>query len=345
MDIMGRKRSNDPFRGITLDKRWKWWIYRPYLGRGKRGKPVKLAPEGAADSEILAAKERYLNPPVTTFRRLSADYIQSGEFKQKAPSTQKEYVKYHNQLCALKMTDGYVLGDYDHDEVTTPMLRNYMDSFIGGDGGLLDGAVLANRQISYITTVYRWGKQRGKCKENPAKDIDKHTEKHRDYYVTNAEYLFAAYLPGPQQMALCLELAYLCRLRANEVFNLVEAQIIDVGIHVNRLKGSKSQIIGWTPRLRHVVDQCLCLPGPSFIDKNAAPLVHMNGKKIKYEWYKTEWRRKYRPYLIGGNWSIHDLKHKGVTDFEGDKHKATGDWSPNMVKVYNQEIEVVGATK
>ena len=56
----------------------------------------------------------------------------------------------------------------------------------------------------------------------------------------------APYLP------LVMELGYLCRLRGIETLNLTEAQETPDGIRTNRRKGSRDNVVAWSPRLRAV---------------------------------------------------------------------------------------------
>jgi hypothetical protein len=42
---------------------------------------------------------------------------------------------------------------------------------------------------------------------------------------------------------------------------------------------------------------------------------------------------------------FHDLKAKGVSDFEGDKWQASGHMSPRMVTVYHRKIDRVASTR
>ena len=45
-------------------------------------------------------------------------------------------------------------------------------------------------------------------------------------------------------------MAYLCRLRAIEVVTLRESAASETGLLTNRRKGSRDNIVAWTPRLR-----------------------------------------------------------------------------------------------
>lgn len=47
-----------------------------------------------------------------------------------------------------------------------------------------------------------------------------------------------------------MELAYLCRLRGIEVVTLTDENELESGILTNRRKGSRDNIVRWTPRLR-----------------------------------------------------------------------------------------------
>lgn len=346
---MGRKRKHDPFRDVYLDKGW-GWHYRPYLGKGKRGKAVWLAAPDAPPSDVLAAKDRVTNPLADSFEVLSSEYLESKKFKQRKPKTQKGYLACHNHLVKMPMDDGRRFGQLSFRDITPVLMREYMDQFIGPEGELLPGSAFANRNVSYVNTVFRWARQYGKTPrgcENPCAGIDKHRIPHRDYYVPDEDYYHALML-GARYIRLLMELCYLCRARVDEATGFTEANLLDDGLYLERQKGSKTQIIAYTPRLQATLAACRALPGPRNIDPAKNYLLHdARGERLTYECIKSAWARTKKKLVAGGTkpFRLHDLKHKGVSDFEGDKHKATGDWSRNMVKVYDQSVEVIEATR
>lgn len=348
---MGRKRRNDPMRDIYPDKRWGYWVWRPYLGKGKRGKAQKLVPLTEPESAALRARER-LEQPQNTFRWLSEGYLQSAWLRQKKPDTQTSYKRYHRQLCKLKMTDGRTFGDYLHTEVTGILLRQYLDSFIGDDGELLPGAVLANRHFAYIQTVYSWARNYGHTHTDPCRGIKKLKEKPKRDYVRDDDYYHALFMPGPEYMPFVMELAYLCRARKSveilkiKLFDDGESPFVSPeGVLLRRGKGSKTQLIRWTPRLKAVVEQCKRLYGV----RSAVYLIHgPTGRKIGLSTLNKAWQQRMKDMVANGGkrFTLHSLKAKGVTDFEGDKHAATGDKSKAMVSVYDRTpVEAIESTK
>lgn len=346
---MGRKRKNDPFRDVYRDERWGWY-YRPYLGKGKRGKAQWLAKPEAPPAEALAEKDKIINPPADSFESLSGEYLKSKHFKQRKPKTQTGYLESHNYLVKMPMSDGRRFGQLTCRDIDTILMREYMDQFIGGKGELLPGAAFANRNLSYVNTVFRWAKQYGKVPkgyENPCVGVDKHKIPHRDYYVPDIDY-YHAMMAGQMYIQIVMELCYLCRARVDEALEFTEANLLEEGLYLERQKGSKTQIIAYTPRLKAVLAACKALPGPKNIDPAKNYLLHdSRGQRLTYECIKSNWARTKAKLKAGGTkpFKLHDLKHKGVTDFEGDKYKATGDWSRSMVKVYDQSVEVIEATR
>ncbi len=158
-----------------------------------------------------------------------------------------------------------------------------------------------------------------------------------------------------------MEFAYLCRLRRGEVIGpdirdvseenplkyegLQRKHIVDEGLHVFRGKGSKEQIIGWTPRLRKAVRNALVMP--SIV--GSVYLLHDNkGQKIRKKVFERAFRLAMKQAVKEEGiepFHYHDLKAKGVSDFDGDKMKASGHKSLKMVAVYDRKLEIVDSTK
>jgi hypothetical protein len=77
------------------------------------------------------------------------------------------------------------------------------------------------------------------------------------------------------------------------------------------------------------------------------PIVN-NGKgsNIRVERFKTAWQRLMKKVVLQGikRFTFQDLKAKGVSDFEGDKKKASGHKSDRMVDVYDRKITEIEST-
>lgn len=61
----------------------------------------------------------------------------------------------------------------------------------------------------------------------------------------------------PAYMWIVMELAYLCRLRGIEAVTLTDANALEEGVMTNRRKGSRNNIVCWTPRLRYAWDMAV----------------------------------------------------------------------------------------
>ena len=69
---------------------------------------------------------------------------------------------------------------------------------------------------------------------------------------------------------------------------------------------------------------------------------------MRMETFRTAWGRLMTKALAQGlkeRFTFHDLKAKGVSDFEGDKRRAAGHRSVQMAEVYDSRTDVVEPTK
>ena len=73
-----------------------------------------------------------------------------------------------------------------------------------------------------------------------------------------------------------------------------------------------------------------------------------HGQKINDSTFKSAWQRLMRRAREKGlevRFTFHDLKAKGVSDFDGDKKLASGHRADSMVDVHDRNPGVVDATK
>ena len=78
-------------------------------------------------------------------------------------------------------------------------------------------------------------------------------------------------------------------------------------------------------------------------------LLHdAKGQPINLSSFRTAWNRLMSMALEKGlkeRFTFHDLKAKGVSDFDGPKQLAAGYKSARMAEVYNRKPEKVPSTK
>lgn len=152
---------------------------------------------------------------------------------------------------------------------------------------------------------------------------------------------------------------YLCRLRPIEVSTLTDANRTDLGVMTNRRKGSRDNIVRWTPRLRAAWDALVDRRARIWKAKRTAVplapeqrrlLVNEQGQPLAIATLKTAWGRLMRGAVVEGviapeeRFGLHDLKRRGVTDTAGnraDKRQASGHRSEAMMDVYDLEVPVV----
>jgi integrase len=228
------------------------------------------------------------------------------------------------------------------------------------DKRAIDAPVMANRELEFLSVVFGYGYECDYVGRNPAKGVKPQPEFAKKRLVTDEEY-FSVYDRAPEYVQIVMELQYLCRLRKAEVVGpdplnvdptnplgyegLKRKHVLDEGLHVVRAKESKEQIIEWSPRLRSAIDRAKTLPGPA----SANFLLHnQQGQQIRMSALNSAFVRARKKAIDAtgiDSISLHDLKAKGMSDFDGDKFKATGDKSPRMVAVYDRAIEAVSSTK
>lgn len=353
---MGRprksKRHVPPYVYLAKNR----WFWREYRGRGKFGREVRLGDADATDQEIWDA---YLTKVGTrtklgTVRHLFEAFVASKEFARRANKTQAEYRRYAKHICDTKLRDGSRFGELAAKRITVPVIRKLMNK--RGEGR----PIAANREQEFISAAYQWGIEEGLASVNPAAGVTAYPEKPRTRLVTDEEYK-AVYKRANPYIKVAMEFAFLCRLRRVEiigpdpkdikegedvkVIGLREQHVEKVGLRVIRAKGSKEQIIKWTQRLRDAVAAARVLPG----DNPDGYLVHdRNGNKIRPTAFRSAWVRAMAQAVKKDQierFTFHDLKAKGVSDFVGDKLKASGHKSSKMADDYNRKLDTVKSTK
>lgn len=208
------------------------------------GTTEKLAPAGASKSEVWIAFEKVVEgrKNILTFSQLWKKFLNSTDYSDLAPRTQKDYLAHEKYLLA-------VFGEAEAKTIKPEHVRRYMDA--RGK----KSRVQANHEHSSMSRVYRWGYQRGFVPGNPCVGVDKFPKPQRDRYITDEEYL-AIYEHASEPVKAAMEIAYLCAARVSDVLKMDWPQIMDKGIFIQQGKTGVKQIKAWTDRLRAAVDIC-----------------------------------------------------------------------------------------
>ncbi|KAE9687801.1 tyrosine-type recombinase/integrase [Escherichia coli] len=293
------------------------------------GTTEKLAPAGASKSEVWIAFEKVVEgrKNILTFSQLWKKFLNSTDYADLAPRTQKDYLAHEKYLLA-------VFGEAEAKAIKPEHVRRYMDA--RGK----KSRVQANHEHSSMSRVYRWGYQRGFVPGNPCVGVDKFPKPQRDRYITDEEYL-AIYEHASEPVKAAMEIAYLCAARVSDVLKMDWSQIMDKGIFIQQGKTGVKQIKAWTDRLRAAVDICRSW------GETGAVIKTMYGERYSYKGFNEAWRkaRTTAANYLGRplDCTFHDLKAKGISDYEGtgrDKQKFSGHKTESQVLVYDRKVKI-----
>lgn len=335
---MGRKRSRDAkhwghLKGVYRKRNN--LIYREYLGvvdgKAKFGPDIPLCKVDDPPSKLNLEYEKITQEARGTLDWLLQQYHDSKRFTELSQRSQCDYADYRRIITGYRMANGRRFGDAPLERIGRTTIRGYRDKY--------GAPTAANRHIQYLKAAWNWGLEWHEwLPENPCIGVRLNKETPRDTYVTDAQYEAKLALCGPRSfMPLAMEGAYLCRLRANEVYAIKRSQIEEKGLRVFRGKGSKGEITLWTPRLRAWVDACKRWNADAPTPIGGGHLLHdKRGKPYTMSNHKSQWQRLQVKARAAGleEWTFHDLKAKGVSDQEKPD---AGHLSPKMAAVYDRK--------
>lgn len=293
------------------------------------GTTEKLAPADSTKAEVWVAYEKVIEgrKNILTFSQLWKKFLNSTDYADLAPRTQKDYLAHEKYLLA-------VFGEAEAKSIKPEHVRRYMDA--RGK----KSRVQANHEHSSMSRVYRWGYQRGFVPGNPCVGVDKYPKPQRDRYITDEEYL-AIYDCATDPVKAAMEIAYLCAARVSDVLKMDWNQIMDKGIFIQQGKTGVKQIKAWTDRLHSAVNLC------RISGEDGAVIKTMYGERYSYKGFNEAWRkaRNAAAEKIGRplDCTFHDLKAKGISDYEGsgrDKQKFSGHKTESQVLVYDRKVKI-----
>lgn len=371
----GRKRKHDPSmpkhidqsalpRGIYWDRSGAghWYVFE----KSPAGKRVrrKVAGPDARTSELHAIMEDLGNVDTASLKWLLDLYHASPKFKEKSPRTQKDREGYRLALIEYPTKLG-PLGKLGFRKLTTAGIQRIIDKIAE------EFPTKANHLHRYLRLVFSWGVRRGHCEKNPAKGVEQAKERGHVAVPTpevmekviafaRVRGALPAHSKGSVSPYLWIvsELAYLCRLRGAEAITLTDACETPKGLAVSRLKGSKGNIVRWTPRLRAVWDAALAYrkrvtPPSAPVPINPAKrlvIVNESGGPLSKSGFDSAWQRMIQGAIVAGvitkeqRFAPHGYKHRGITDTKGnraEKQDASGHRDAGMLDIYDHALPLV----
>lgn len=326
-----------------------------------------LAPPTVSLSELHRIMEDRSNVNRDSLRFLCKEFHDGARFKGLKAKTQSDYCYSRDVLLEIPTKLGKPLGDLDVRKFTPALVQRLIDRL--ADEGTPSKAA---HVLRYLRRVLQWGRNRGFIDVNPALGIEAPVERKQRRLPRSSVMLdlierarvlgqLKRGQPGscPEYLSYVMELGYLCRLRGIETVTLSDANELPDGILTNRRKGSRDNIVRWTPRLRAAWDgakayrsgvwQRTASPVPIAADKRFI-IVAAHGGALQKSSLDSAWQRFITASIEAGvlaaadRFGLHDLKRRGITDTVGtraDKQQASGHRVEAMMDVYDLSVPLV----
>lgn len=354
-------------KGCYWDRRDRvWYTILP----GAKSLRKKVADAAALMSDLHRVMEQLAGVDRRSLDFIMEQFEGSEKFRSLAPATQDGYRKYRKVASEFPTAAGK-LGTLAARGLTPPLMQKIIDKI--ADQGT---PTKANALLRYLRRMFRWAKNRGFCDVNPCAGLEQATErkqrrlpddralrallefaKVRGNYTAHREGAIAPYLWS------AAEIMYLCRLRGIEVITLADDAELPDGLMTNRRKGSRDNIVAWSPRLRAAWDAAKArrdeivaarrMPVPMHA-KDRPVFVNQTGGPLAKSSFDSAFQRLMKLAIAEGvlteeqRFGPHDLKRKGITDTKGtrgEKQQASGHKSQQMLDVYDFDVPVVGTSE
>ncbi|AGZ37605.1 MAG: site-specific integrase [Pseudomonas sp.] len=328
-----------------------------------------VAPADATLAELHRIMDEVSNPARDTLNYLCQQYHNSPKFKGLSSRTQDDYTYCREVLTNQNTRMGKPLGELAVRGFSPALVQRLVDK-IAGEGTPSKAAHV----LRYLRLVLQWGRNRGigNLDSNPAQGVEAPSERKQrrlpaaevmEALIDRAKALGRLHRnePGscPSYLSIVMELAYLCRLRGIEVVTLTDANELEEGVLTNRRKGSRDNIVRWTPRLRAVWDEAKAQRARIWAQRNIPVHLHpgrrplivsSHGTALSKSGLDTAWQRFMAKAIEAGvlleeqRYGLHDLKRRGITDTPGtraDKQQASGHRNESMLDIYDLGLPLV----
>ncbi|WP_417511335.1 hypothetical protein [Methylophaga sp.] len=338
----------------------------PQTGRRKQ---TRIAGRFDTLPELHQAIADFHAEDQNTFNLLTREFQKSPTFKDLSDNTKRDY-RYCSALVENFPTlSGKPLGTVSMSKWSTPMVQKLIDKLASEKG-----SSAANHALRYTRRLFKWGRARGFIDTNFATGIEQAKEKPKQQLVSDEVYhrvldhvLQSGRLGNnvkgacPEYLWPVMEIAYLCRLRGIEVIDMTDDRATDEHLVCSRRKGSRTNAVKWSPRLRKAWDAAIArrdkiwsakkIPVP--LNPAERPVfVSKTGQALNKSSLDTAWQRMITLAMEGDDpvitpeerFSLHDLKRKGTTDTKGtraEKQEAGGWKSADVVDRYDKSVPVV----
>lgn len=321
------------------NKKDNWLPPRVYRGKykyewhPKSGGSKVLCPLDATEAQVWTAYREALGQGVRDVEWLTNKYLSSKQFLRLKPNTQCGYNE-----CWKKLKP--VFAHVTAKKIRPHHIRRYMDE----RGKKTE--VRANKERRFLSNVFGYGFERDWVSLNPCIGVKPFLEEPRDKYITDDEY-YSFYEAAEPIVRVFMELSYINAARGQDVRKITLKDINDIGLYIQQKKTGKKQIKLLNDRLRAAVALAHEVRKER-LKKNVDCMflvITRNGTPYSVSGLKSLWRRARESYFnktqINIDWTYHDIKAKGISDYEGDKRSFSGHKTHSMMERYNRSPDAV----
>lgn len=198
---------------------------------------------------------------------------------------------------------------------------------------MADTPNMSNRVISFLRMVFAYALEQQVVDSNPCTGIRRHTEKKRDRYITDAEFL-AICTSSSDYMRCIFEMCYLTGQRISDVLGIRLADISPTGIAFEQQKTGAKLIVGMSPDLEGLLTRIKALPRR--VRGLTLFCARSGGKPVSYETVKQAFKAACEKAKVTEA-TIHDLRAKSLTDTDkqgNDAQTLGGHTDARMTKRY-----------
>ncbi|MEE9492203.1 MAG: tyrosine-type recombinase/integrase [Gammaproteobacteria bacterium] len=171
--------------------------------------------------------------------------------------------------------------------------------------------VSANREITFLSSMYQYAMRWGWCILNPCTGIRRNTEKKRTRYITDKE-LQTLIDVADRPIAVIIEVAYLTGLRKSDLLNIRLNDIKPEGLFVTPQKtqdSNGSMVFSHSPKLQSALAHAKLLRKGSI----GHLFTTRHGKQRTISGFNSSWRRLKEKTGIT-DIHFHDIRAKTLTD-------------------------------
>lgn len=172
--------------------------------------------------------------------------------------------------------------------------------------------IRANREISLLSHIFSYAMRWGILDRNPCLGVAKHSEKGRDRYITDLEFLGVKNLAS-ELISIVMDFAYITALRKGDILKLRLDKITDESILITQSKTGAKQLYEWSNGLIDVVTRAKSLKRPI---RGLYLFCTRQGQPYSDTGFKAMWNRVQIKWAESGGqrFTFHDIRAKALTD-------------------------------